>query len=104
MPLPRRQRDALGEELPHLYVIDLHRAEIRQEVPFRYLVKDVAGLFFSAMDTGISRRDLFRFMKIYAGVPHLRDTLNRDRAFWLAVDRAARKLYNKEFGKAAPEF
>lgn len=56
------------------------------------------------MDTGISRRDLFRFMKIYAGVPHLRDTLNRDRAFWLAVDRAARKLYNKEFGKAAPEF
>lgn len=84
-----------GEALPRLYVIDLHRAEIREEIPFRYRVKDVAGLHFSSMDVGLSRRDRFRFMKIYSG-KELRDTLRDDAAFWRAVDAAAVKLYRKE--------
>lgn len=87
--------------LPRLYVIDLHRAEIRPAVPFRYRVKDVAGLYFSAMDCGLTRRDLYRFMKNYTGRT-LRETLRDDRHFWRRVERAARKLYAKEFNRPAP--
>ncbi len=86
-----------------LHVIDLHRAEIRDQVPFRYLVKDVAGIFFSAMDAGLHPHDLYRFMREYSGRT-LRETLKRDAKFWKAVDRAARKLYQKEHGKPAPLF
>lgn len=88
-----------GEALPRLYVIDLHRAEIRERIPRRYRVKDVAGLHFSSMDIGLARRDRFRFMKIYSG-KSLRDTLREDAAFWRAVDAAAVKLYEKERRKA----
>lgn len=88
-----------GDALPRLYVIDLHRAEIRAEVPYRYRVKDVAGLYFSAMDIGLTRRDRFRFMKVYSG-KGLRDTLRGDAAFWRAVDSAARTLYRKEQRRA----
>lgn len=94
----------LEDKLPRLYVIDLHRAEIRPQVPFHYLVKDLAGLFFSAMDTGITRHDLYRFIKTYTGVQHLRDTLTCNLGFWRAVNNAARKLYNKEFDKTPPDF
>ena len=84
-----------ADELPCLYVIDLHRAEIRKRVPYRYRVKDTAGICFSAMDIGLTRNDRFRFMKIYSGKT-LRDTLREDAGFWRAVESAATKLYNKE--------
>lgn len=87
--------------LPRLYVIDLHRAEIRPAVPFRYRVKDVAGIYFSSMDCGLTRRDLYRFMKNYTGRT-LRETLRQDRIFWRRVRRAAEKLYAKEFHRPAP--
>ena len=83
------------EALPHLYVIDLHRAEIRSAVPYRYRVKDVAGIYFSSMDIGLTRRDRCRFMKLYSG-KSLRRTLEEDGAFWRAVERAAVSLYRRE--------
>lgn len=76
-------------------LIDLHRAQLRKKTPRRWAVKDVAGLYFSAMNIGLTQRDLFRFMKIYAGVS-LRETLRKDRAFWRAVERTAGRLYAKE--------
>lgn len=84
-----------GDVLPRLYVIDLHRAEIRRRIPYRYRIKDVAGLHFSSMDAGLTRRDRFRFMKLYSG-KSLRDTLREDASFWRAVDSAAVRLYRKE--------
>ncbi len=92
-----------GSERPLVSVIDLHRALIWKALPFRYRVKDTAGLYFSSMDAGLSRRDFYRFMKLYSGKT-LRETLQCDRKFWLAVDKAARKLYQKDHGKPAPEF
>ncbi|MEG1980072.1 MAG: lipopolysaccharide core heptose(I) kinase RfaP, partial [Victivallaceae bacterium] len=41
---------------PTLYMIDLHRAGLRNKVPYRYKVKDIGGLFFSAMDENVTRR------------------------------------------------
>jgi heptose I phosphotransferase len=77
-----------------LTVIDLHRALIKANLAERWIVKDIAGLYFSAMDVGLTRRDLLRFMKRYRGCS-LRETLNKDRQFWLAVEKRARRLYQK---------
>lgn len=51
-----------------LSVIDLHRAQVRNAVPKRWRDKDLAGLYFSALNIGLTRRDLLRFIKIYFGV------------------------------------
>jgi len=75
-----------------IYVIDLHRAEIRKKVPYRYLVKDVAGLYFSAMDIGLTRRDLFRFIKAYS----LKSLREADWSFWRDVERTAIALYKRQ--------
>ncbi len=78
---------------PRLYIIDLHRAEIRPQVPYRYRVKDVAGIYFSSMDIGLTRKDILRFIKAYSG-QSLRQTLGNP--LWHAVSTAAHALYRKE--------
>lgn len=77
---------------PTLYLIDLHRAQIRDKTPVRWLVKDVGGLLFSVMDLEMTYRDLLRFVRIYSG-KSLRETLETDSGFWRAVLHRARKLY-----------
>ena len=79
-----------------LFVIDLHRAQIRKTVPFRYRVKDVAGILFSSFDLAPTKRELMRFRAIYS---RFNPEVKADRRFWSAVDNAARKLYKKEFGR-----
>ena len=84
-----------------LRVIDLHRAQIRRRVPRRYHIKDLAGLLFSAFDSGLTRRDALRFLRRYCRRP-LRAEFAANGGFWRAVDRAARRLYRKEFRREAP--
>ncbi|QBG46591.1 lipopolysaccharide core heptose(I) kinase RfaP [Verrucomicrobia bacterium S94] len=76
-------------------LIDLHRAQIRKKTPRRWAVKDVAGLYFSAMDIGLTHRDILRFVKVYADLP-LRRALQERAGFWAAVKRKAERLYEKE--------
>ena len=83
---------------PKVYLIDLHRLQQRSSLPFRWQVKDIGGLYFSAMDIGLSRRDVFRFIRSYTRVP-LRKTLTDNKRFWRAVRRRAVRTYRKEFGK-----
>ena len=85
-----------------LHVIDLHRAQIRKKVPFRYLVKDVAGILFSSADLLPSRRELLKFIRIYTQ-NKLAVELKENAKFWKAVEKAAHKLYKKEFGKEFPQ-
>ena len=61
-----------------LSLIDLHRAQIRDETPRRWRDKDLSGLFFSALNIGLTRRDYFRFLRVYFD-QSLRTTL-RDEA------------------------
>ncbi len=77
-----------------LYVIDLHRAQIRRRTPRRWLVKDLAGLYFSAMDIGMTRTDRSRFMAAYEKKP-LRQVLQTHRRFWKRVERTALALHAK---------
>ncbi len=84
--------DSSHQKVPVVYLIDLHRAQIRRNTPFRWKVKDIGGLFFSTFDLELTNRDLFRFMKIYTGRP-LREILQKDGDFWRAVLRRAMRLY-----------
>ncbi len=76
---------------PRLSLIDLHRALISEKLPQRWIIKDVAGLYFSALHIGLNRHDFMRFVKIYSGKP-LRQALNEDGAFWTEVHRKALQL------------
>ncbi|MES2625341.1 MAG: lipopolysaccharide core heptose(I) kinase RfaP [Pseudomonadota bacterium] len=77
-----------------LTVIDLHRALIKSNLAERWVIKDVAGLYFSAMDIGLTRRDLYRFMKRYSNCS-LREALTKHKQFWQAVEQRALRLYQK---------
>jgi heptose I phosphotransferase len=90
--------DTASGEGPRLYLIDLHRVQLRKHTPQRWRVKDLAGLYFSSMDRGLTRRDVFRFMKIYSGKP-LRAILSEDSGFWESVQKRAVELYQKDFGR-----
>lgn len=85
--------DASPEQID-LFIIDLHRVQIRSKTPSRWIVKDVAGLHFSSMDIGLTRRDQFRFMKFYRD-RSLRTLLKEEQGFWKAVERKAMQLYRK---------
>lgn len=83
-----------------LYLIDLHRIQLRRKTPERWAVKDIAGLYYSSKDIGLSKRDLLRFMKLYRGKP-LREILETEMGFWRKVERRGNKLYESEKRKAA---
>ena len=87
---------------PELHVIDLHRAQIRKTVPHHYWVKDVAGLWFSSMDAGLTRHDVLYFLQAY--FQHSLAEIRREYAGFLReVDAAARKLYRKDHGANPPD-
>jgi heptose I phosphotransferase len=79
--------ELLNPQELNIYLIDLHRAQIRKKVPWRWRVKDIAGLYFSAMEIGLTPRDLARFMITYNTGKPVR--------FWQAVHKRAIKLYRK---------
>lgn len=77
-----------------LSLIDLHRALIKKSLSQRWIVKDIGSLYFSAMEIGLTKRDLLRFIKTYSG-KSLRAALHEDTQFWSAVERRAFALKNK---------
>jgi len=77
-----------------LYLIDLHRVQIRGRIPWRWRVKDIAGLYFSSMDAGLTPRDVLRFVRAYWNKP-LPTAVKENKAFWLDVEKRAISLYRK---------
>lgn len=82
------------EQSIKLILIDLHRAQIRRHVPMRWMIKDLAGLYFSSMDIGLTQRDLWRFIKFYRQ-ESLRNILNKEPHLWKKVKNRAEKLFQK---------
>ena len=78
----------------HLHLIDLHRVQLRNSTPYRWRVKDIGSLYFSALEIGLTSRDLLRFVRDYSNRP-LREVLQRDSKFWRDVEHRARVLQNK---------
>ena len=82
-----------------LFLIDLHRAQLRTRTPMRWVVKDLGGLYFSAMGADLTRNDLFRFIKAYCG-SSLRSAL-RSPVSWERVQKRADRLYRSDRARAA---
>jgi heptose I phosphotransferase len=77
-----------------LYLIDLHRVQIRSKTPHRWRVKDLAALYFSSMNLGLSLKDFFYFIQQYTG--HTIDSeLGLNKRLWTEVERKALKLKAK---------
>jgi heptose I phosphotransferase len=83
-----------------LYLIDLHRAGIHVYKRQRWFIKDIAGLYFSAMNTSLTQRDYYRFMRLYFN-KSLADTLKQDKKFWQRVNTRAFTLFDKVHKKAS---
>ncbi len=76
-------------------LIDLHRAQLRDNTPERWRVKDIASLYFSAMDIGLSQRDFFRFITLYNNCS-LRECFKNHADFWQKVARQGDKLWRRK--------
>ncbi len=84
-----------------LTLIDLHRVQRRDAVPERWLVKDLGGLLFSALDAGLTRRDVLRFVAAYRQRPW-REVLESEGEFWKKVQANALKLYRSVHRREPP--
>ncbi len=73
-------------ESPRLYLIDLHRVRRRRQLPRRWRIKDIAGVYFSSFQAGLTRTDRCRFIQQYTGKP-LREALQEEPEFWRQVAR-----------------
>jgi heptose I phosphotransferase len=78
-----------------LTVIDLHRALCKPRLGRRWVIKDLAGLYFSSMDIGLTLRDCLRFIALYSG-RSWREELRERKEFWNAVKRRGLKLYHHD--------
>lgn len=76
----------LAEGKVNLILIDLHRMLLGQSIHGKAVMKDIAGLYFSAIDCGFTRDDWLLFRRHYLPQPD---------AFWLEVEARAQKLYAK---------
>ena len=83
-----------------IYLIDLHRAQLRTFVPTRWASKDIGGLFHSAMGFKLTERDFYRFIKTYFNCS-LKDALethskfirtSRERAFRMFMKPILREI------------
>ena len=83
-----------------LSLIDLHRSQVRSAVPRRWRDKDLAALYFSSMDIGLSRRDKLRFIQGYfaaaQGVSSLRKVLRDEAPLLRRLEAMAAKLYARK--------
>lgn len=78
-----------------LSVIDLHRAQTRPAITRRWRNKDLAALYFSALDIGLTRRDKLRFLRGYFQQP-LRQVLKDEARLLAWLEGKAEKLYARK--------
>lgn len=82
---------------PKLSLIDLHRSIIKKNLSTRWKRKDLAGLYFSAMDIGLTRRDLYRYIKIYYGTDlrSIFEASTQKNEFMSKVSAQAHSMYER---------
>lgn len=77
-----------------LFLIDLHRVQIRSIVPERWLIKDLSALYYSALHIGLTKRDCLRFIKAYRS-GSLHKIFAKEKHFWHKIEQMAIILDNK---------
>jgi len=83
-----------------LSLIDLHRAQTRHKVPRRWRNKDLAALYFSALDLALTRKQRLRFLRAYFPQP-LRQTLRDEARLLVWLQHKAQKLHARFVRKYA---
>ncbi len=78
----------------HLFLIDLHRMQWRRRPRQRWLIKDIAGLYFSTLGLALNRSDYFYFIQCYRECS-AKIVLRREAVFWQAVNERAQGLWDK---------
>lgn len=84
--LKKQDFDSAGASVANLHLIDLHRMLQGQASSGRAVMKDIAGLYFSAMQYGLTAQDLEIFRQHY---------LPQNAAFWAQVESRAQALLAK---------
>jgi lipopolysaccharide core heptose(I) kinase len=77
-----------------IYVIDLHRMQIRRRTPRRWREKDLSALYYSARRVGFDQRDALCFIREYKQ-QGLRQALDERKDTWSSVRLEADKLHEK---------
>lgn len=78
-----------------LSLIDLHRAQTRKTITLRWRNKDLAALYFSALEIGLTQRDKLRFLCGYFQLP-LRQVVAQESALIAWLETKASKLYERK--------
>ena len=93
-----------------LYLIDLHRSQVRNKVPRRWRNKDVGGLYYSTAPLDLTHRDLLRAYlpvgssvdrQIHASRSKVREYMRTDVESItpdVDLDRAAQLLREHKYG------
>lgn len=77
-----------------IYLIDLHRMQIRKRLPMRWRIKDLSSLCYSMRQGGFTRRDELCFIAAYQG-SSLKQAYRENIKQWLRVDSKAGALHRK---------
>jgi heptose I phosphotransferase len=72
-----------------LFIVDLHRVDIRKKVPERWIIKDLAALNYSAKSKNITRTDKLRFLKYYLSIGKIS---KQDKLFVLKIIKKTNKM------------
>lgn len=80
-------------------VIDLHRSQIRRQVPRRWRDKDLVGLYFSSLNIGLTSRDIVRFLKIYFSKP-LNEIIGSESSLVYQANDKAKKIKERTLRKS----
>lgn len=84
-------------QTPEIYLVDLHRAQLRTQVPERWLVKDLGGLLFSSLNLHFTRRDYCYFMRMYFA-QDLRAIVMEHKTLLEKITARACATYRRDFG------
>jgi len=81
-----------------LYLIDLHRAKFIRFRKQRWILNDLAKLYFSCMSMPFNQRDVLRFLKAYYEAP-LRNILSERGNELGYISNRAETIYERDFGQ-----
>lgn len=77
---------------PKLFLIDLHRAQIRREPPKRWRYKDLVELYYSSKRIGLCMTDYLYFLMRYKQSPSLRETLKQERHLVESLEKKSKRI------------
>lgn len=88
-----------GTQEPQISIIDLHRAQMRANVPRRWRDKDLIGLYYSSLDLLLSRTDYLYFLKIYFPQHSLHDIFYHEKSLLSHAHSRAQKIKERTLRK-----